>query len=160
MKKKKDVGPVSWSYGGNLKKKPLGNTKLPYQKSGYKAWKLEKIMRKKKLCPLTYSPFHTIFYSSNCAIHTSCPSYSLYPCAAAGSQWQMDTERQQTKWQAGRRAVSPHTCVLQVEAGGRYTDVRLEGQVQVVGCAVQQLGNCCTWIIKYTKEPVYFTFWI
>lgn len=42
----------------------------------------------------------------------------------------------------GRRAVAPHTCVLQVEAGSRNADVRLEGQVEIVGCAVQQLGNC------------------
>ena len=52
----------------------------------------------------------------------------------------------------GRQAVSPHTCVLQVEASGGHTDVGLEGQVQIVGRAVQQLGNSCTFTPQNTDD--------
>lgn len=60
----------------------------------------------------------------------------------------MDTCKQTgERWVTGRQAVAPHTCVLQVEAGRGNTDVRLEGQEEIVGRAVQQLGNrgACNW---------------
>lgn len=40
-----------------------------------------------------------------------------------------------------------------MEASSRDADVRLEGQVQVVGCAVQQLWDCCTCVTrKYCQK--------
>lgn len=123
---------------GTIMKKRCGSINL-------KQWEYQKnkTTGEEKLCSVTHSLRQIYFYS-----------YFLFPISlwsswkpmADGHMWQ------QTKWQADGHNVSPHTCVLQVEASSGNTDVRLEGQVQVVGRAVQQLWDCCTCIIQYTED--------
>lgn len=136
------MGPVSWSYGGNLKKKPLGNTKLPYQKSGYKAWKLEKIIRKKKLCPLTYSPFHTIFYSL-CHPHQLSLLFLIPLC----SSWKSvaDGHRKTTDKVTGRQAsrLSSYLCT---PSGSRR---------QIHWCQTGRSGTGCWMCCSAVGELLY-----
>lgn len=84
---KQNVGAVAWSNGRFRKTTPLGNTMT----EKHKDWK-----------PSHSLPYSLSFYGqlSHPDQHSLLFFFFFYYCAAAGGRWQMNTNWQQTKWQA------------------------------------------------------------
>lgn len=148
---KRNVGAVTWSHGRFHRTTPVGNTMPEKQRD----WKLKQKEENKFSHSAPYSPSDSVQLS-----HPDLQSLLFFvtpvqQLEANGRQTHRN-KLKQDNMTGIRQAVSSHTCVLQVEASSGYADVRLEGQVQIVGCAVQQLGNCCTWITQHAESNLQY----